>query len=498
MAQYAVLVTYREICGRDPHVDQLTAILSKYQRSEVLFLLAKLNCLLGTWQNKPNYDVDTKLTEIFLPFYSYQIEKKRRDSQRIVFSRATLLYLMKLACIVCADTGEKPYTRKANAELGLASLMANDLLLPFVPSPSDGTIERLASLLPFSDYVPHDHYAAEIGRSRKMFDEVSQLASLKTRTGFIDVNALFSSLLGISHSRFSQLVFGCSTKFLNVKIEDLPNPEAMIVRASYFQKSAIPTEVTNQFFNKLAIAIQDLAEKAKSSQRPISDFTLFQAFPLVQIANGMYTCLDPGFLIEKAGRGLFWTLCSEMPQVQRNSLLSFWGAIFETYVNSILEQNYKAQGSLIREPRFPNGDQAFDACVLEGSSLIALEHKSSILRADCKYSGDVTKLKADLTLKFIEGDDEGAKGLAQLRKSTLRFLRGESFAGVSCKDVRAIYPVLVCLDDSVTIPYMGTYFNEQFRIGFPRHDFTQTITPVFTLAISDVENLLPYLQRFRL
>jgi hypothetical protein len=498
MARVAILVTYRDISGRAPEIDQLIAILAKYQLSEVQFLLAKVNCLLGTWQNEPNYDVDTKLTRMFLPAYSYQIEKMRKAANRIVFSRVNLLYLMKLACTACPEVGDNPHTVKGNAQIGIACLMANDLLLPFVPSPSDGTVEKLANVLPFSDYVSHDHYAIEIARSQKMFDDISQLPSLKIRSDFVDVQSLFSSSIGVSHSRFSQLVFGCSTKFLGIKIEDLQAPNAMVVRPSFFQKSTIPVETASQFFGKLAVSLKVLAEKIRSSERPANDFTLLQAFPFLELASGIYTCLDPGFLIEKAGRGLFWTLFSEVSVENKNKLASFWGAIFETYVNSILQENYKAKGTFIAEPRFPNGDQAFDACVLEGSSLIVFEHKSSTLRADCKYSGDVGRLKAELSLKFIDGDDDGAKGLAQLRKSILRFLKGETITDIDLSKVRMIYPVLVCLDSSVTVPYMGTYFNEQFRIGFPRQDFTQIITPVFTLAVSDIENLLPYLHDFRL
>jgi hypothetical protein len=52
--------------------------------------------------------------------------------------------------------------------------------------------------------------------------------------------------------------------------------------------------------------------------------------------------------------------------------------------------------------------------LLEGGSLVAFEHKSSTIRADAKYGGDVEKLKEQLHLKFVEGDEEGAKGIAQL------------------------------------------------------------------------------------
>src|SRR5207244_4183510 len=150
-----------------------------------------------------------------------------------------------------------------------------------------------------------------------------------------------------------------------------------------------------------------LAEKVRksSSSRPGDDLTIFQAFPLIEIADGLYTCLDPGFLIEKAGRGLFWILFTALHDHQRNKLATFWGAVFEVYVNNILQQCYKAEGTFIPEPKFPNGDQAFDACLVERGSLVVFEHKSSTIRADSKYGGNVEKLKEELHLKFIDGDE---------------------------------------------------------------------------------------------
>jgi hypothetical protein len=44
----------------------------------------------------------------------------------------------------------------------------------------------------------------------------------------------------------------------------------------------------------------------------------------------------------------------------------------------------------------------------------------------------------------------------------------------------------------------GAIFTEQFKLMFPRKEFHQTVTPVFTLNISDIENLLGYLTEFEI
>jgi len=164
-----------------------------------------------------------------------------------LFSRITLLYLAKQACIACGDTGAMMDDARSYEAIGLACLMANDLMLPFMPSPQDGTLERLANVLPFSDYMPHDQYPAEIARAQKMFDIASQEPSLRSRSDFLDLKTEFENAMGASYITFSQLVFGCATKFLNVRLEDLASPEAMILRSTFFQKSAIPPEKAKQF-----------------------------------------------------------------------------------------------------------------------------------------------------------------------------------------------------------------------------------------------------------
>jgi hypothetical protein len=152
---------------------------------------------------------------------------------------------------------------------------------------------------------------------------------------------------------------------------------------------------------------------------------------------------------------------------EREKLAAFWGRLFEEYINKILESNYSVEGQLTKQPRFSNGDQAFDACILEGRNLIVLEHKASVLRADCKYSGDPARLGEELRLKFIEGHAEGKKGLRQLKHNLARFFDGEPVDCLAPENVDRVYPILVCLDRSMGVPYMGRYLDEEFRKDFP-------------------------------
>jgi hypothetical protein len=450
--------------------------------------------LLGTWKNSPDFGMDDALTHDFLHAHLHQVQNMRtNDDSRVVFSRMTLLYLMKQACFMCSENGAVPNTAQAHSDVGIACLIANDLMLTGAAVGSGDILAKLANIFPFSDYVSHDHYPMEIARAQTIFGEVSKSPSLKARPDFIDVEAMFCGSMGMSHLSFSELVFGCSTKFLNLEVGDVLSADRLVLRTTFFQNSVVPEETVKTFFEKIGISEFKLANKVKASARPGDDFTIFQAFPLVQFVDGAYMCLDPGFLVEKAGRGLYWTMFQELSDQDRASLATFWGAVFEEYVNKILGEHYSGGGQFIRDPRFSDGTPAFDACLIEGRRFIAFEHKSSTLRADSKYAGDTAALKKDLDSKFIVGEGKHPKGVEQLIRNLGRFLAGDTVSGVSQSEIGTVYPCLICLDDSVRVPFLSRYFKDRFHAGFPRKQFTQVVTPLYTLAISDVENLLGYL-----
>jgi hypothetical protein len=502
MSRFAMLITYREVFDREPHLDELHSMLTKYARREVVAFLGKLNCLLGTWKNTPQTELDAKLSNFILGRHRQRLEAIRKGPiDRIVFSRLTLLYVLKQACLACPEEGLDLTTEPSKNDLGVCCLMANDLVLPFIPSPSDNILRKLSNILPFCDYVSLDHYPMEIARTQMILEDIVQLPAIKERPDFIDLANLFNERFKISATTFCELVFGCATKSLDVSPEKLESaPEALVLRDTYFQHSKVPPESVAQFFRKVAITEAELASRIRESQnRPGDDLTLLQQFPMIEIVQGRFLCLDPGFLVEKAGTGFYWALFSEVSPNLRDKLPGFWGSVFETYVNSVLGQSYAGFGRFIPEPRFENGDASFDACIVEGRDLIVFEHKSSVIRADAKYGGDVTKLENQLRLKFVEGDKDEPKGVTQLSRNLSRFLGGDKLGGVlEAKDISRVYPVLVCLEGSVVVPYMARYFRDQFKEIYPRKKYPQVVTPLFTLGITDVENLLGFLAMFKL
>jgi len=455
---------------------------------------------MGTWKNTPDIELDVKLSNYILDKHSASLNALRnREEVRLVFSRLTLLYLVKQACLACPDDGPDLTSQEGRNDLGTCCLMANDLVLPFISAPGDSTLRRLANLLPFSDYVPMDHYPKEMARTEMILRDILPLPSVRKKANYVDLAMLFEDHFGFSAQTFCQMIFGCSTKSLQATPEQLQNaPDALIIRDTFFSKSKISNETAEKFFKKVTIPESKFANLVQSEDsRPGDDLTVIQNFPLIEIVPNHYLCLDPGFLIEKAGRGFYWALFSQLSASSKANIPGFWGSVFETYINFIIQQSYAGKGRFIPEPSFPNGDASFDACIVEGRDLIVFEHKSSVIRADAKYGGDVPKLEKELRLKFIEGEGKEKKGVSQLSNHLERFLGGENLGELNCADIGRIYPVMVCLETCATVPYMARYLKEQFKAIYPRRKYNMVVTPLFTLGVADVENLLGYLPLFR-
>jgi hypothetical protein len=253
-----------------------------------------------------------------------------------------------------------------------------------------------------------------------------------------------------------------------------------------------------KFFKVATISADSLASRIKAAEsRPGDDLTIIQSFPLIEIVPQRYLCLDPGFLIEKAGRAFGWALLSKLSDEERRDVLAFWGSVFEEYVNLIIQESYHGDGRFVPEVKFPNGDASFDCCIVEGRDLMVFEHKSSVIRADAKYGGDVPRLERELRLKFIEGEPGDKKGIAQISNSIQRFLGGEDMDGISSREISRIYPVMVCLETSATVPYFARYLRDNFKATYPRKKYPQVVTPLFTLGVADVENLSGCLGLFK-
>ena len=486
-----ILITWSELTGIKPTKELMRERLAPFVLQSVLLGLARISSQLNTWQVPSNSEEELKVARQTLPTYYHAIERlTAATSDRVVFCRISILYVARQALFACRLDGNGVQTEHDVEQIMTCCLMANDLFLGREPSPTDTVIDKAASLLPFSNYLPHADDPLDIARNLILINEIAP--TLVKRSDYRDLAAEFNKATGFSPQTFCELVYGTATKFL-ARLDEQNNATGRILTPDYFQHTRVK-DALSEFLTEYTTSIAELQATALRTPSLDDDFLLFQERPLIEFAPSQYLCIDPGFLLDKAGRSFYWTLHNKTPSDARVHLLGYWATVVEAYAQWLVRQCYRGRGSITNSPRFANNDEACDLMLREGARLILFEIKACTLTAKAKYSFDAGLLDQELRRKALVGEEGERKGIAQLHRTIQRFQDGESINGLISDDIKWIYPVIVFLDRSFVSPYLGTLYREHFdRSQLKRRP---TTTAPYAITISDLESVLPHTANF--
>jgi hypothetical protein len=486
MGRMGVLITWHELTGIRPTDTMLRERLAPFGLRPILLGLARLSAQLTTWHERQNQPVELEIVRRTLPrFYPAVQHLVSTTRDRVILTRVTLLYVAKQALAACRLDGREVETQLDDEQVMGCCFMANDLLLGRRPLPTDSAIDKAASLLPFSNYLPDPDDPLDIPRNLILLDEIAP--RLADRADYVDLAAEFERSTGLSPQTFCEFVFCLATKFItNLAAQN--GPDGLVMTVEYFQHTRVRDGLI-AFLGQYGITVEALQTEHSSHGTANDDFGIFRRHPVIEFAPGRYMCIDPGFLLDKAGRAFYWTLHEHTPANRQTHLLGYWAALIEHYVRWLSVETYRGRGQLVESPRFANNDEACDILMIEGSRLILIEIKASILSARAKYSFDPDVLRDEVLRKAIQGDHGKRKGIAQLRRTVERFQGGEPIAGIRNDQITTIYPIIVFLDKSFVSPYLPALY----RDGFDRNTLRRRplTTSPFVITVADLEGMLP-------
>jgi hypothetical protein len=174
-------------------------------------------------------------------------------------------------------------------------------------------------------------------------------------------------------------------------------------------------------------------------------------------------------------------------------MIAAWGQLIEQCVNASFAANLGSASTFVPGPKFRDGAEAFDAVIIEKSTLVTIEYKASTIKDAIKYDDDPTALCSVLEERFVEGDGKGRKGLAQLSNGIQRFANGDELIDsatnktIGLARIATIIPVLVHLDNSLRTPGIPHYLSARFKeLGRVRRP---TVTPLVVLPLTELEEL---------
>ncbi len=495
LQRYGIVISYDAVFGRWPRMEDLEERLGALNRSDAILLIAWCSAVTRSWARVPDNTLDKRVRAWLFPFWNAVFEKwTTKFGEGFLFSRYSLLWLLRKVFSNCPANGPRVDTFERLKVFGEACLIANDLSAFPSPKPLPTDLAIAANILPQTEYCSQEDYDRDMARTQYL---LTNLAPNAEGTPLPAFSARLQDLLGHSVTEYCDLAFASAMKPIDADTEAIEHYRVVAVAPQNFTTTSIAPAKAEQFLDSIAVREQDVQRMAAASGEHASDFTLFRDRPFLR-RGAEFVPLDLGFVLDKAGRSLFWTALKSCPSTERETLLQHWGELFDLYVSTLLASSLTQDCTFLARPRFADDAEASDGAVREGRTLILLEYKASTISSAIKYADDPAALERVLESRFVQGDGHGRKGLAQLSHAIKRFADGhtirdtESGTQIHPKDIQKIIPVLVHLDNTLRTPGIPHYMSVRFK-GLGRVK-RFTVTPVVLMPITELEELEGYLE----
>ena len=511
-AQLAVYETFEDLYGRKSTLDELIAEVGQFTQQSILWVCATIITGMQLWNR-----IDAQPEDVFSTLINLYFDRSLRtrliaghwssNPRRVLFHRRQMLLIAKIAIKHCSGTG---MDARMHAELfGDIILKANDQL----------DYGFLADFRRRDAYRRRGMNSQELSQRRLPLarDGSPQIAQMVTRShlmltrfanelrnhkDWIDVIGEYQIATGLTLEENEAMIFGTHARHG----EDLSKllytePGALPLKEANFATTAVKPEKVSAFLDSLASAPYAMAQELRVRDNGPNDLFIFRKYPLVRQFYNLhlktawcgFLMMDNVFFLDKILTGPYWHANATYGQ----RIHRFWGSVFEKYVNELMGRALAGTDSqYFPDPR-PFNDpnvQICDGLVLAGDSLVLMEYKGNVFRADTKYSGNHVALAAEIEKKLVhDNDSKKKKGVVQLAEAvkTLFGPNGSDlFPQIDLKKIRRVYLYIVTLDSiGGTIgmsALLNTFLDEMLdRSAFPSVE----IRPLFCSEIEALEDI---------
>jgi hypothetical protein len=342
-------LTFGMLRKRIPTLEEFRGRLSGYDRRQMLFLCAAVSISLNFVVRVHTENVHRMWVKRLFTTSDAEIIFANNAT---VFHRHQLLFLMQEVVRCCPEIGEPPGPKLPFEATGEVFLMANDLInipIPEVKTPRDSSLQLIIMLLPSMEANLFTNAIQRMARGHLI---VTQIADLRQKEGtYFDIRKSFLRATGITFEAFEALMSMVFTRLLNVE-DVLKDASKFGIDESYFANVPFPPETIKEFFSLVSATPEEYGAELAAQNPRLNDLRVIRDKPLAKIENRYYP-LDAHIGIEKFESAVYWSIFNHLPQEQKQSFASFWGAVFEDYVVSLF--NKSVDGRLnrpIMNPRY--------------------------------------------------------------------------------------------------------------------------------------------------
>jgi hypothetical protein len=508
--------SYSDLYGSQLPFNEFCKQISMFSRDSILWICSYVGVSLQLWEGDglESQNLEFLFTHFFEPKLATILLMRHRfyaDGRRVVFHRRQLLFLSKLALKHCSEQGLNASVQ--TRAFGLLFLHANDHFhFDLIHEVINGAYSREDFARVLTETLAAEEYShAQIPnffvRSRKMCLALPK--ALTEHPDYVDIESMFLDTYKIELKLYQYLTFGVSSRFGIRLASALRNdPSLLPIRTRDFVTSEIDPDIVIRFLDLMSSSAAQMSthpsvyrEDLGTRSRWASDCTVFRKTPMVMQWYGVtspniysgHLLMDHYFLFQKVVTEPYFMGMGSVA----DGFGRFWGALFERYVNDIFSQTTNSSvAQHIANPRLvgaPN-EELCDGVILAGDTIVLMEYKSSMIRADQKYGGDYKALLREISEKFVyDSKDKHPKAVMQLSAAVKKLFGVGSLAKADWCDfskIKCCYVLTITLDTiggALGIsPLLDTFFQQQLA-DQPLRDIR--LRPFFCTDIETLEML---------
>lgn len=308
----------------------------------------------------------------------------------------------------------------------------------------------------------------KISRDKDNFDD-------DVKKEYKDYYADFTAKYGFTPTQYSSLLFGELVPYYS-DIKGLTYSSMWRDVEKVYGKIK-EKELISQIINTLSKPVKSFIDWAVKTEDLEWDFSDFFKFPFIVDQKGKYISVSDITLRNAFFEKIFWLIRDCYPENNSRSM-SFFGRLFEKYIQDITQNATKNEYKYIAEFIYESNKKSSDAYIQKGSNLLVVEAKGYSVLLDCMTKNE--QIERNNNKLFIEPILQADSCLSAVISNKPEF-----------SGVEAAYIIAVTMDNINAVP---DYYND-IHATIKKRKVCEKTKYFFNFSIEEYEMLMYFLEQ---
>ncbi len=492
-------LSYSDLFGHRAELQGIIEDMRRFKLTDCIELFSKVEAAL-----EYHGDADPVLQERLKRdlLTSELVRRMQHHGCYLYFFKRQILSMMKLILIHNTDRPRRRLTEQDDIrQIATSAVMLNDHLDPYntLRDWEELTEEQQAvRLVEFFVRALVFHGSGDLHafpRYYYLFFKLPQVPKLRELPNYIGIDETFREITSLDLPTYFILGFSIVSWF-HQSIFDAPSTYRALITPFQFSSMDIPLAQVRRILSHLSDTPRGFRQKFTTHmddpKHLFWDFLAFRQKPLLKLERyRTFVPISTGFLKQKVTASVYWTLLDALPEAQGNRFTSFFGEIFQHYVERQFELLFPRSNllpnRLFYEQRYGRSEmKTVDIMVFYPDAAIFIEAKVPRLHYCTIMTGNTDGLDAYLS-------DVVLKASKQLDR-TIRDFRTRQFVldGVDPDQIRRYYPVVLTLMPVPQETLIWRRIDKHVATGgyFTGHD----VMPLQLMDADELERLDPVMR----